>query len=398
VGGPFSPVAIGPLRLRNRIVKPATFEGMCPGGAPSEPLLAHHRTVAAGGAAMTTVAYASVSPEGRSYATQLLLGPGALPGLRRLTDAVHREGAAACLQVGHCGDFADPRVAGGRPLGPSRRLDLYHRAVSRPMGEPDLERAIADFARAGALAREAGFDAVEPHFGHGYLVSQFLSPWTNRRRDRWGGPLGNRARLAVEVLRAMRAALGPEFPVVPKVNLEDGFPGGLGIDEAVEVARRLEAEGATALSLSGGFVSKAPLYMLRGEVPVEAMARAQADPWARLGLRLFGRLAVPAHPFEEAFFLPLARRVRAAVRLPLLLLGGLRSRAGLERAVAEGFELVGMGRALLHDPELPRRLARGEADASGCVPCNECIAEMDRGGVRCTRPGPPGTPRAPSAG
>jgi 2,4-dienoyl-CoA reductase-like NADH-dependent reductase (Old Yellow Enzyme family) len=387
VAGPFSPLAIGPLRLRNRIVKPATFEGMCPGGEPTEALLAHHRAVAAGGAAMTTVAYAAVSPEGRSYATQLLVQPRAVPSLRRLTDAVHREGAAASLQIGHCGDFADPRVTGVRPLGPSRRLDLYHLAVARPMGEPDLERAVADFARSAGLAREAGFDAVEPHFGHGYLVSQFLSPWTNRRHDRWGGALENRLRLAVEVLRAMRAAVGPDYPIVPKVNLADGFPGGLGVEEAVEVARRLEAEGATALALSGGFVSRTPLYMLRGDVPVRAMVRAQPGVWAKAGLLLFGRLAVPAHPYEEGFFLPEARRVRAAVRLPLLLLGGLRSRAGLAAAAAEGFELLGMGRALLHDPELPRRLERGEVAASGCVPCNECIAEMDRGGVRCTRTG-----------
>jgi 2,4-dienoyl-CoA reductase-like NADH-dependent reductase (Old Yellow Enzyme family) len=387
VAGPFSPIAIGPLRLRNRIVKPATFEGMCPGGLPSEALLAHHRAVAAGGAAMTTVAYASVSPEGRSYATQLLVRPAALPALRRLTDAVHREGAAASLQIGHCGDFADPRVTGVRPLGPSHRLDLYHLAVARPMREPDLEQAVADFARAAGVAREAGFDAVEPHFGHGYLVSQFLSPWTNRRRDRWGGPLENRMRLAVAVLRAMRTAVGPELPIVPKVNLSDGFAGGLQVEEAVEVARRLEAEGATALALSGGFVSRAPLFMLRGEVPVAAMARAQRGPWAKVGLQLFGRLAVPAHPFEEGFFLPEARRVRSAVRIPLMLLGGLRSRAGLEGAVAEGFELLGMGRALLHDPSLPRRLERREVDATPCVPCNECIAEMDRGGVRCTRAG-----------
>jgi 2,4-dienoyl-CoA reductase-like NADH-dependent reductase (Old Yellow Enzyme family) len=396
VAGPFSPVAIGPLRLRNRIVKPATFEGMCPGGLPSEALLEHHRAVAAGGAAMTTVAYASVSPEGRSYATQLLVRPEALPALRRLTDAVHREGAAVSLQIGHCGDFADPRVTGARPLGPSRRLDLYHRAVARPMVDRDIERVVDDFARTAGLAREAGFDAVEPHFGHGYLVSQFLSPWTNRRRDGWGGSLENRMRLAVAVLRASRAAVGPEFPVVPKVNLSDGFAGGLGVEEAVEVARRLEQEGATALALSGGFVSRAPLYMLRGDVPVEAMARAQPGAWARMGLRLFGRLAVPAYPFEEGFFLPEARRVRAAVRLPLLLLGGLRSRIGLERAVAEGFDLLGMGRALLHDPELPMRLERGEVAASGCVPCNECIAEMDRGGVRCSRAGGAPGPDAPA--
>jgi 2,4-dienoyl-CoA reductase-like NADH-dependent reductase (Old Yellow Enzyme family) len=381
----FTPFTLGPLRLRNRIVKAATFEGMCPGGAPSEALLAHHRAVAAGGAAMTTVAYCSVSPEGRSYATQMRMRPEIVPALRRLTDAVHGEGAAASLQLGHCGYFADRRVIGGRPLGASRKLNLYGLALARPMTEEDLHRVIGDFARAARLAREAGFDAVELHFGHGYLVSQFLSPFTNRRRDRWGGPLENRVRLAVEVLRAVRAEVGGEWPVLLKVNLRDGFPGGLEVDEAVEVGRGLEAEGASALVLSGGFVSRTPLYMLRGDVPLRQMMAVQDRWWARAGLFLFGRLLVEAYPYEEAFFLPEARRMREAVRLPLVLLGGIKSAATLERAMQDGFEFAGMARALLHDPALPRKLERGEIAASGCVPCNECIAEMDRGGVRCAR-------------
>ena len=381
----FTPFTLGPLRLRNRIVKAATFEGMCPGGAPSEALVEHHRAVAAGGAAMTTVAYCSVSPEGRSYATQMLIRPEIVPALRRLTDAVHGEGAAASLQLGHCGYFADRRVIGGRPLGASRKLNAYGLAFARPMTEQDLARVIGDFARAARLAREAGFDSAELHFGHGYLVSQFLSPFTNRRRDRWGGPLENRMRLAVEVLRAVRAEVGGEWPVLLKVNLRDGFAGGLEVDEAVEAGRRLEAEGASALVLSGGFVSRTPLYMLRGDVPLRQMMAVQDRWWAKAGLYLFGRLLVEAYPYADAFFLPEARRMREAVRLPLVLLGGIKSAATLEQAMQAGFELAGMGRALLHDPALPRKLERGEVAASGCVPCNECIAEMDRGGVRCTR-------------
>lgn len=381
----FTPFALGPLRLRNRIVKPATFEGMCPGGLPSPALVEHHRRVAAGGAAMTTVAYASISPDGRSYPTQLVMRPEVVPGLRALTGAVHREGAAAALQVGHCGYFADRRLAGGRPLGASRRFNAYGLSFARPATEDDLDRVVGDFARAARLAAEAGFDAVELHFGHGYLVSQFLSPFTNRRRDRWGGPLENRARLAVEVLRAAREAAGPRLAVLAKVNLRDGFPGGLEIEESIEVARRLEAEGADALALSAGFVSRAPLYMLRGEVPLGPMVAAQARWWARAGLWLFGRLLVREYPFQEGFLLDEARRMRGAVRLPLVLLGGVKSLATVERALEAGFELVGMGRALLHDPDLPRKMERGELAASGCVPCNECIAEMDRGGVRCTR-------------
>jgi 2,4-dienoyl-CoA reductase-like NADH-dependent reductase (Old Yellow Enzyme family) len=385
VGLAFTPFTLGGLRLRNRILKPATFEGMCPEGLVSDALVAHHREVAAGGAALTTVAYASISPDGRSYPTQILVRPEAAPGLSRLADAVHREGAAVALQVGHCGDFANPRVIGGSPLGPSRRFVTYGLAFSRAATEADLARVVADFASAARVARDAGVDAVELHFGHGYLVSQFLSPYTNRRTDRWGGSLVNRARLAVEVLRASRAAVGPSFPLLLKVNLRDGFEGGLELDESIEVARLLETEGATALVLSGGFVSRTPLFMLRGEVPVRQMAAVQERWHARLGLTLFGRLLVQAYPYAEGFFLEEARRMRAAVRLPLVLLGGVRSMETVDRALGAGFELVGMGRALLHDPALPGKLQRGESTASVCVPCNECIAEMDRGGVRCTR-------------
>jgi 2,4-dienoyl-CoA reductase-like NADH-dependent reductase (Old Yellow Enzyme family) len=381
----FTPFTLGGLRLRNRILKPATFEGMCPGGAPSPALVEHHRRVAAGGAALTTVAYASVSPDGRSYATQLLLRPEVVPGLRALTDAVHREGAAASLQVSHGGYFADRRIIGGRPLGASRRFNTYGLSFARAMADVDIARVVRDFAEGTRLAVEAGFDAVELHFGHGYLVSQFLSPYTNRRRDRWGGSLENRSRLAVEVLRAARAAAGPRPVLLAKVNLRDGFRGGLEVEEAVEVARRLEAEGATGLVLSGGFVSRTPLFMLRGEVPLKPMMAAQDRWWAKTGLFLFGKLLVRQYPFEEAFLLGEARRMRAAVRLPLVLLGGVKSRSTIEGALNEGFELVGMGRALLHDPDLPRKMERGEVTRSGCVPCNECIAEMDRGGVRCTR-------------
>lgn len=380
----FTPFALGPLRLRNRIVKAATFEGMCPGGAPSDALVEHHRAIAAGGAAMTTVAYCSVAPDGRSYATQMLLRPAIVPALRRLTDAVHREGAAASLQLGHCGYFADAGVIGGRPLGPSRVFNAYGLSFAKPMDERDIGRVVADFATATRLARESGFDAVELHYGHGYLVSQFLSPYTNRRTDAWGGPLERRARLAVEILRAVRAAVGPDFPVLAKTNVRDGFPGGLEVDEAAEVARLLAAEGVSGLVPSGGFVSRTPLYMLRGEVPLRQMVAVQ-DRWIRkVGLWCFGRALVRAYPWTETFFLEDARRIRAAVDVPLVLLGGIASRAALARAMAEGFELAGMARALLHDPAFPRHLETG-AERSGCVPCNQCIAEMDRGGVRCVR-------------
>lgn len=383
----FTPFRLAGLALRNRIVKSATFEGMCPDGRPSPALVEHHRRIAAGGAAMTTVAYCSVSPEGRTYGHQMLLTGEIVPALRELTQAVHREGAAASIQLGHCGYFASRAVTGARPLAPSVLFNTYGLGFSRAMTEGDIARVIDDFGRAARLAKEAGFDAVEIHVGHGYLLSQFLSPYTNRRRDRWGGPIDARARMAVEVVRRVRDALGSDTPILVKTNLRDGFAGGLELDDAIAAVRLLEGAGASAFVLSGGFVSKTPLYMMRGEVPLHDMVRVQDSWFRKVGLSLFGRIFVQKYPYEEAFFLEEARAVRRAVSSPLVLLGGIKSMGAIERAMSEGFDLVAMGRALLHDADLPRKLELGQLERSGCVPCNKCIAEMDRGGVRCVLAG-----------
>ena len=388
---PFSPFRLGGVTLRNRVIRTAAFEGMAPDGRVSEDLVEHHRALAAGGVGMTTVAYCAVEPDGRTFRDQLHLRPEVVPELRRLTDVVHAEGAAASLQLGHCGAFSDNAdQRRRRPLGPSRALNLVGlmsgRVLADAMSPDEIEAIAARFVTAARLAREAGFDAVELHLGHGYLLSQFLSPATNRRRDRWGGSLENRARFALDVVTRVRDALPPELPVLCKVNLRDGFRGGLELAESVQVARWLEARGADALVLSGGFVSKNPFYLFRGERPLWPMIVAAKNPAFKLALALFGWLVIRSSPFEPLYFLPLAREVRRAVRMPLVLLGGIKSRADLGVAMEEGFELVAMGRALIHDPALVAKLAAGELTESGCVPCNRCVAEMERdGGVCCSR-------------
>jgi 2,4-dienoyl-CoA reductase-like NADH-dependent reductase (Old Yellow Enzyme family) len=388
---PFAPFRLAGLALRNRIIKTATFEGMSPRGCVSDALIEHHRALAAGGVAMTTVAYCTVEPDGRTFEDQLHMRPELVPGLRRLTDAVHGEGAAASLQLGHCGGFCNNRaLARKRPLGPSRALNLLGalsgRILADGMTEVDIEQTTAAFVRAAELARAAGFDAVELHLGHGYLLSQFLSPGTNRRRDQYGGTLENRARFPLRVVERVRAALPPELPVLAKVNLRDGFRGGLELDESVEVARLLEARGADALVLSGGFVSRNPFYLFRGERPLRQMIAVEKSMAQKLALAMFGPMVIHAYPFEPLYFLPMAREVRRAVRMPLVLLGGITSRAHLDAAMREGFELCAMGRALIHDPGLIAKYAAGTARESQCVPCNQCVAEMDReGGVCCAK-------------
>jgi 2,4-dienoyl-CoA reductase-like NADH-dependent reductase (Old Yellow Enzyme family) len=384
----FTPGRIGALTLRNRVIKTATYEGMCPGGVPSQALVNHHRELAAGGVGMTTVAYCSVSPNGRTFSEQMFMREEIVPQLRRLTDAVHAEGAAASIQLGHCGGFSKNELLTiPRPLGPSFRINAYGIAsrmfFSAAMTEKDIAATVEKFGAAAAMAVEAGFDAVEIHLGHGYLLSQFLCPAVNRRRDQWGGSLENRLRLPVAVLQRVRAAVGSETAVLAKTNLRDGFAGGLEVGEAVDVARRLEREGVDAIVLSGGFTSRTPLYLLRGGRPLKEMIEVDPSRLQKLVLRLFGPFLVRAYPFEEMFFLEQARKVREAVRVPLVLLGGIVSLDNLETAIDEGFEFVAMGRALIADPNLIRDMEQGVVQRTRCDACNKCIAEMDRGGVRC---------------
>ncbi len=380
---PFSYGKLGPLELRNRITRAGAFEGMTPAGLPGERLIGYHRSLARGGVALTTVAYCSCSHDGLTFREQLWARAEIEPGLSGLADAVHAEGAAVVLQVGHAGYFANGKVTGTRPVGPSSRLCLYTLTRSAEASAADLERLRQDFARAARLVRRVGFDGMELHLGHGYLLSQFLSPYTNRRRDGYGGPLENRMRFPLEVVRAVREALGPRLALLVKMNLEDGFAGGFGLEEAVELARALEREGADALVPSGGFVSRTPFFMLRGKLPVREMVHNEESALRRAGLRLFGRFLVPRHAYRDLFFFERASRLLEAVRIPVVLIGGVRTSGQMQQALDAGFEFVALARPLIHDPGLVNKLKGGELSGSACQPCNLCVAEMERGGIRC---------------
>jgi 2,4-dienoyl-CoA reductase-like NADH-dependent reductase (Old Yellow Enzyme family) len=379
----FSPGRLGGLQLANRLIRSGCYEGLSRNGRVTEPLIEHHRKVAEGGIGMTTVAYCSVSFDGRGFENELWMRGEIVPELRRLTDAVHRAGAAVSIQLVHCGFFATPSVIGRKTLGASPKLCTFRMAVCAEMNAAEIREKTEDFARAARLAREAGFDAVEIHAGHGYLLSQFLSPWTNRRRDSYGGSLENRLRFPAAVVRAAREAAGPEFPVLVKMNLYDGMRGGLSLAEALEVARRYEAEGASALIPSCGFTAKTPWYMMRGYVPIRDMAANQQDPLMRLGLLLFGKFMVQTYIFEPMFLLSDARKVREAVGIPVIYVGGALSRQNLEEAREGGFEFIQLGRATIRDPAFPNKLRSGEIQGSDCDHCNRCVAAMDAGGVYC---------------
>jgi 2,4-dienoyl-CoA reductase-like NADH-dependent reductase (Old Yellow Enzyme family) len=389
---PFAPAPLGPLELRNRIVKAATFEGVMPGGKVSDELVEFHLRVARGGAALTTVAYCAVAPGGRVQRHTLVMDDAIVGDLRRLTDAVHAEGALVSAQLGHAGLVANTRSNRGPTLAPSTRWSNPAMARVKGASLEQLDDVVADFERATRVAVEAGFDAVEVHLGHNYLLSSFFSPNLNRRTDHYGGSVENRSAFPRRVLEAVRATvdrLGAPMAVLAKFNMADGVPKGLWLDESLPIARLLEADGhLDAIELTGGSSLLNGMYFFRGDVPMQEFIDTQPKV-VGLGLRVMGHKIFPELPFEEGFFLPFARQFRDALSMPLILLGGINERATIDTAMAEGFEFVAMGRALLREPDLPNRLAAGATEAGLCVHCNKCMPTIYTG-TRCVLVDAPG--------
>jgi len=374
---PFAPAQLGPITLPNRILKAATFEGMAREGLVTDALIDFHRSFAAGGVGMTTVAYLAVSTDGQGAPAEIVLRDEAIPGLARLAYAVHAEGARVSAQIGHAGPVAAGNKQPG--LAPSRVFSKMAMRFTGAATADDLERVVGEFANGARVLADAGFDAVEIHMGHGYLISAFLSPKLNRRNDAWGGNVESRARLARRVAEAVRHEVDGRLAVIAKFNMADGVPGGLWLDDSIAAARLLERDGTLdALELTGGSSFENPMYLFRGEAPIHEMA-ATFPPPLNVGFKLFGKRFLPEYPFEEAYFLPYAREFREALTMPLVLLGGINRRDTIERALHDGFSFVAMGRALLREPDLPIRMRKGAADQGLCIHCNKCMPTIYRG-------------------
>jgi len=384
----FTPVRIGPVELRNRVIRSAAFENMAYGNSPSEDLYNYHTAVARGGVGMTTLAYASVNRSGLSFDGQLWMREEIVPGLRRITDAVHSYGAKCSIQLGHCGNMTHRATCGGTPVGASSGFNIYSPTFVRGLRREELDTLVDDFGRAVGLAREAGFDCVEIHAGHGYLISQFLSPYTNHRHDEYGGSLENRMRLMRRVIRRVMEAAGDDMGVIVKMNMHDGFRGGMQEEECLEVARELERLGVHAIVLSAGFVSRAPMEVMRGAMPIKTLAHYM-DPrkfwWLKAMLRVAGRILIPTVPYSEGYFLEDARKFRAAVKTPLIYVGGLVSREKMEEVLAAGFEGLQVARALVHDTDFVNKLRSGEVSCSGCRHSNYCIGRMYTLDMKCNK-------------
>lgn len=358
----FEQVRIGSMKLGNRLVRSATWEGMCEDdGRPTERLAALYADLARGGVGLIITGYTYVSPEGKQMPGKMGICTGGFAGeMQALADAVHESGGLICMQLVHTGGQTTGKMIGRRPLAPSALASELYPEVPEAMTRHDIDRVVGEFGEAAGRAREYGFDAVQIHGAHGYLVSQFLSPLTNRREDVYGGDLGGRARFLMEVCRSVRSSVGGDFPVLVKLNGSDHLEGGMGSDEAVEVARALDREGIAAIEVSGG----TPASGSNG--PVRRKIRSLE---------------------QEAYNLPEAERIKAAVACPIVTVGGFRTLSLAEEVIGQGkTDCVSLSRPLIREPDLPRKWERGESDRAECISCNGCFRPgLKEGGIYCVK-------------
>ena len=374
----FEQAQIGPLTLRNRTIRSAAFESMCPGHEPSQQLYDYHTSVARGGVGMTTVAYAAVTESGLSFDRQLVMRPEIIPGLRRLTDGIHSEGAAAGIQLGHCGNMSHKDICGCIPVGACTGFNLYSPTLVRGLRKEELPVLAKQFGNAVNLAREAGFDSVEIHCGHGYLIDQFLNTYFNHRKDEYGGSLENRMRFMTMCIEEVMKAAKDDMAVIVKMNMRDGLKHpGTTLDESLQIAKRLQELGVHAIVLSGGLVSATPMYVMRGEMPIKTMTHYMDKWWLKYGVRACGKMMVPTVPYEEAFFLEDALKFRQALPdMKFIYVGGLVAGDKINEVLSHGFEAVQMARSLLNEPDFVNRLKDDPHHRCGCGHSNYCIGRM----------------------
>ncbi len=351
----FTPVRIGAVRISNRFVRSATHDFMATDdGLITDRQVDMFKRLAEGEVGLIITGHAYVSPTGKAGPRQIAVDDDRLvEGLSRIPRQLHQFPSRVFLQISHSGRQTKEKICGCTPLAASAIYEPVYKVMPRAMTSDDIRMAVADFVRAGRRARLAGFDGIQLHVAHGYLLSSFISPHTNRREDEWGGNTEGRTRIVIEIVRGIKQAEGPEFPVIVKLNSSDFIPGGLDLEESLRVARILAASGVDGIEASGG-MSEA----------------GKGSMWP--GLR---------SKEEEGYFVAGAARFKAALRIPVFGLGGLRTLDVMEKAVIEGkADMISLSRPLIRDPGLVRRFRLGEIQRSDCISCNKCFNPR---GIEC---------------
>ena len=357
----FETTVLNGMVLRNRFVHSATNEGMAnlDDGCANERLIRWQEQVAEGEIGLIIPGYVYISDQGKSRPGQSgIHSDDTIPGLARMAEAVHRHGARIALQLAHAGANVYVPSESGYALGPSdmKLTDVPCRAMTKD----DIAQTVADFAAAAVRAKQSGCDGVQLHGAHSYLISQFISPHFNRRTDEYGGCLENRARFTLDVIRAVRAAVGTDYPVLIKTNSYDFIENGFSLDEFVPYCRMLEQAGIDAIEISGGTHFSDPKFFCsrpEGTVPRE----------------------------QEIYFKEAAERYRREIKTPLILVGGVRTLKVAEHVVKSGLaDYVALSRPLIREPNLVKRWHEGDTRKSTCISCNLCFGPVRAGeGVYC---------------
>ena len=385
----FTPLKIGPIEIRNRFIKAATNEGMAKKGLVTKGLANFHAKIARGGVGMSTVAYCAISEEGKTFVDQATLNEDSVKDFKVLTDGIHAGGAAASAQITHAGcfSFLPKSVLGAKPISSSGGFNkcgvMTRRFTKRKMLKDDMKRIAEDFVSAAMRARECGFDAVELHMGHGYLLSQFISPFYNRRRDDYGGTIDKRMAFPREVLTRILDAVGNDIAVIVKYSMTDGRSGGNTIKQGLRIAEILESSGAHMAVLSNGMNVESISAMFGSSLP-EQVRQPPKNPIIRWGLEWQKISEFKKVEFTENYLLETAKQVRQQVSLPLCYIGGVQSRGNVEEVMEAGFDAVALGRVLIADPDLPNQIKAGTLNKSTCTACNQCVTMMySPGGTGC---------------
>jgi len=389
----FSPAKLGKLELKNRIIKAATYEGKTPDGVPGDSLLNFHKQVVEGGTAMTTIGYCTTESDGRINDQMMWLHEDIRPKIVHMNTELKKAAPDVKIsgQMTHCGNFSKNRKMQRlkRPLGPSWQFNMLGAPSGMPiagaMTTKDIDYLVQTYHDAALFMKETGFDAVEIHFSHGYGLSQFISPMSNRRSDEYGGSLVNRMRLPLRALEAVRKAVGDDFPIMGKIGMTDGTKNGLHIEEALEAASMFDEAGIDGLICSGGTSSHNPMVYFRGDSLADGMIEQQTNIIAKLGLMAIGKFMFKSYPYHELYFLEDAKRIRDRVKnAQMIYIGGCSEVDSLESVMREGFDFVQMGRPLIKDPAFVNNAMADANYKNGCIHCNKCAALIEApGGVYC---------------
>lgn len=387
-----SPATLGRLELPNRIIKAATFEGKTPNGQITPEFAEFHQAVCEGGVGMTTLAYCATEPDGRMHQDMIVMNDSIRQPLSAMIEQLHATGAKVSGQMGHCGHFSKNKnlQRSKRPLGPSGGINNLGMLSGMPftsaMQEKDIKALVDSYYNAARFMKEVGFDALEIHFGHGYALSQFISPLTNKRNDQYGGSLSNRMRVPLSVLEAVKKAVGDDLPVIGKISMFDAVRGGTRMEDALQVAEMLDHAGIDGIITSAGTSSGNPMPMVRGDSIAPGIIETAPNLFAKFALKLVAPKMFRDIPYKELFLLDRHKQIRERVKnAKMIYIGGCHKPESLAQAMAEGIDFVQVARALIKDPAFVNNLKlKGTDYRNGCTHCNYCLTSIERpGGVHC---------------